>query len=121
MPRDESASVSKKLAPGGTGTPKKLRSCAAMISSPAPAVKPIDHRVRDEIDERAEARDAHPELHQADHQLERQHELDVASVPGAARAPSSRTPRATFALVGPETWCHDEPHSAPTIAGSIAP
>ena len=53
---------------GGTSTPKKLRSCAPMIRRPAPAVKPTMTVVRDEVDERAEPREAERELDQADHQ-----------------------------------------------------
>ena len=100
--RKNACSVSKKLAPAGTGTPKKFRSCAAMISRPAPAVNADDHRVRDEVDERAQARDAHRELEQAHQQRERQHELDVRRrCRGAASGAIVANTTSDIALVGP--------------------
>ena len=40
MPRTKACIDSKKRAPDGMGTPKKCRSCAAMMRRPAPEVKP---------------------------------------------------------------------------------
>ena len=40
---------------------------------------------------------------------------------GVANALTVANTISDVAFVGPDTRCHDEPHSAPTIAGSIAP
>ena len=40
---------------------------------------------------------------------------------GVASAASEANTMSEVALVGPDTRCQDEPHSAPTTAGSIAP
>ena len=42
------------------------------------------------------------------------------AVPGSASDAIVANTTSEIALVGPEIWCHDEPHSAATMAGSIA-
>ena len=41
-------------------------------------------------------------------------------MPGEANGVIVANTTSAIALVGPETWCHDEPQSAATTAGSIA-
>jgi hypothetical protein len=43
-----------------------------------------------------------------------------AGDPGAASGASVAITTSAIALVGPEIWCHDEPHNAATMAGTIA-
>ena len=83
--------------------------------------EPDDDRVRNEVDQRAEAREPHDDLDEADEQRERQHELGCnRALPGAASGAIVANTASEIVLVGPETWCHDEPHSAATTTGSIA-
>ena len=43
-----------------------------------------------------------------------------SSVCGMANGAIVANTTSDSALVGPLTWCHDEPHSAATMAGTIA-
>ena len=118
---DLRAASRRSSAPASIGMPKKFVSCAAMISSPAPAVKPDDDRVRDEVDQRAEPREPHRELRGAHHQRQRQRQRHVAArCPARRAAPATAKTTSDSAFVGPLTMCHDDPHSAATIAGTIA-
>ncbi len=92
-----------------------------MIRRPAPAVNPTITVCEMKFTSAPEARDAHRELEEAHDQREREDELDVVgALPGAASGAIVANTASEIALVGPEIWCHDEPHSAATTAGTIA-
>jgi hypothetical protein len=57
--------------------PEEVSELRADDEQTRPRREAHDHGDRDEVDERAEARDAERKLDQPDHQAERQHELDV--------------------------------------------
>ena len=113
-------SVSKKPPPAGTDTPKKFLSCAATIRRPAPAVNATITVC--EMKFTSAPRRATPIANW-------RRPMTSASVrtssmygalPGSASGAIVASTTSEIALVGPEIWCHDEPQSAATTAGTIA-
>ncbi len=106
--------------PREISTPKKLRSCEAMISRPAPAVKPITTVC--EMKLTTVPRRARPSssMIAPDMNDSVSASCTYSPEPGVASGARVANTNSDTALVGPDTACHDDPHSAATIAGTIA-
>ena len=109
--------LSKKLAPRDDRYAEELLELRGDDEQAGAGGEADDHGVRNEVDEPPEPRDAHRQLDEPDHQVEREHERDVLAGVGAASGATVANTTSDIALVGPETRCHDEPQSAATIAG----
>jgi hypothetical protein len=114
------ASVSKNPWPGGIGTPKKLRNCAAMIKRPAPAVKPTMTVCEMKLTRAPSRASPMPNWSSPTISASVSTSSMYAGVAGSANGTIAENTTSEMALVGPEIWCHDEPHSAAITAGIIA-
>ena len=112
--------LARKPAPVGIGTPKKLRSCATMMSSAAPAVKPtitVCEMKLTSVPRRA--RPSTSWIAPTSRHSVRTSRM-YSSLPGSASGATAANTTSDSALVGPETRCQDEPNSAATMTGTIA-
>ena len=91
-----------------------------MMRSPAPAVKPITTVCEMKLTSAPRRATPMPNCSRPTSSASVRTSSMYGSVPGVASGAIVANTTSAIALVGPETWCHDEPQSAAAMAGSIA-
>ena len=92
-----------------------------MMSKPAPAVKPTMTVIETKFTSAPSRARPSASLMSPIIRVRVSTSLMYSGENGVASEASEANTISEVALVGPDTRCHDEPQSAPTTAGSIAP
>ena len=103
-----------------TVSPRKLASWPTMIRMPAPAVKPMI--TVNEMKFTIAPRRARPSASCTSPTISVSVSTSAmyGALPGTASGVTIANTASEIVLVGPDTWCQDDPQSAATIAGTMA-